>query len=307
MRINSSLLREKFTIQEKLPEDDGSLGHEVRACSNRMVLNLEGGSGLIKESFVVRTDSMHLCARVSGQILSDYENRGPFTPRLKKIKWDLIWDTVLSDYEKRYNQKRWVTIYYKGKPVYISGEHHSFLDIIEQFEATNERNTYKRSLRKAEIAFQKAGKDVTIDYASNVALVIDMDRTGGRCSTILRSPDRTTAFHYSIKPQKDTEKVVISQGLTSAGDFLEGINLSYFIGITRARIKCGQIEKFSKEAEQMHDAHKHLEELAIKISSLENRYTIYYRPERPEFNHIITRTEHYTEANLLNNSDTCFQ
>ncbi|MCK5375346.1 MAG: hypothetical protein KAJ40_08675, partial [Alphaproteobacteria bacterium] len=159
----------------------------------------------------------------------------------------------------------------------------------------------------AEEAFQKAGKNVTINYASNVALIIDMDHKGGRCSTILRSPDKTTTFHYSIKPQNKGEKIVISQGLTSAGDFLEGINLSYFIGITRARVKTRQIDKLSDEANQMRHAQKRIRELDIRINSLENRYTTHYRPERPTFDRIISHTEHYTKMNLLNDPDAFFK
>jgi len=303
MHIDTSLLREKFVIKEKTVKNPNVAAQEMCARSNRMVLDLQSEE-LAKETFVIRTDSMHLCARMAGHILADYENRGPFAPRLSYIKWDIIWDSALSDYEKRYNERRWVAVYHEGKLVYEQGSHHTFLDIIEQFE-NKSNGTYNDSLGIAEKAFQKAGREVKIEYASNIALTLVMDRDkGGRCSTILRAPNKTTAFHYYIKPQKDNERVVISQGLTSAANFLEGVNLSYFIGITNVQVESGEIDKHSDEATQMRNARRRLGKINIKTNSLENRYQVRYRPERPIFDLIIAHTEDYAKAQLIKRSET---
>lgn len=299
MQIDTSLLREKFVIKEKTAKNSDMARQEMCACSNRIVLDMQNEE-LAKETFVVRTDSMHLCARMAGQILANYENKGPFGPRLNHIKWDVIWDSALSDYEKRYNAGLWVALYHKGKLVFEQGEHHTFLDIIEQYEHKN-ASTYSNSLSMAEKAFHDAGRDVTINYSSNVALTLAMDSKGGRCSTILRAPKKTTAFHFYIKPQKENEKVVISQGLASAANFLEGVNLSYFIGITSAKIETKQIEKYSDEDLQMRNAQRRLGDISIKINSLESRYAVRYRPERPMFDLIIEHIEDYTIEQILRN------
>ena len=299
MRVDTSLLREKFTITEKTAENSNKTAEETHACSNRIVLNLQS-EGLARETFVVRTDSMHLCARMAGQILANYENRGPFLPRLKYMKWHLLWDGALSDYERRHNQRRWVAVYHKGRVVFEEGSHHVFLDIIEQFEH-EEQDEYARSLAKAESAFNEAGKKVMIDYASNVALALSMDRKGGRCSTILRAPNKTTAFHYYIRPLKENEKVAISQGLLSAADFLEGVNLSYFIGITKAQLECGEIDKYAEEVSQMRMAQKRIQEINVRIDAFERRYALRYRPERPLFHLITAQTENYARTALLAN------
>ncbi len=299
MHINTSLLREKFVIKEKTAGTSKLAAQELCACSNRIVLDMKN-KGLDKETFVVRTDSMHLCSRMAGHILANYETRGPFATRLKYLRWGVMWNNVLSDYERRYNKSRWVAVYHKGKLVFEDGKHHAFFDIIEQFE-NKQDNTYSHSLIKAEEAFQNMGKKVIIDYSSNVALALVMNNKGGRCGTILRAPKKTTAFHYYIKPLKNNEKVVISQGLTSAADFLEGINLSYFIGITNARLKCGEINKYSDEFNQMRNARNRLKEINIKTDSLETRYSVRYRPERPMFDLIITQTEDYAKTNLMVN------
>ncbi|MFP4385921.1 MAG: hypothetical protein ACLFRA_01780 [Alphaproteobacteria bacterium] len=302
MHIKTSLLREKFTIEDESPSSRAGAVKNARACSNRMVVHLQTEE-LARETFIVRTDSMHLCARMAGQLLADYENRGPFNPRMKDIKWNLLWNSALSDYERRYNKRRWVAVYHKGKPVYAFGEHHSFLDIVEQFETVYQTDSYAQSLVKAEDAFKKAGKDVTIDYNSNVALVFDMERQGGRCSTILRAPHKTTSFHFALKPQKKNEKVVISVGLTSAGHFLEGMNLSYFIGMSNAYLEAGKIEEHSSEFNQMRHARQRLDEISASLSTLENRYQVRYRPERPDFNLMITQTENYVERSLLTEAE----
>ncbi len=297
MKINASLLREKFVIKEKSAKDLDVMAQQMHACSNRIVLDLQS-EHLAKETFIIRTDSMHLCARMAGHILANYENKGPFGPRLKLLKWDLIWDSALSDHEKHYNEGRWVAIYHHGKIVYEQGNHHAFLDIIEQFQ-NKENANYNQSLRLAEKAFQKAGREVSIDYSSNVALTISMERTGGRCSTILRSPNKTTSLHFYIKPKKETEKIVISQGFISAANFLEGVNLSFFIGLTTAQIDTGVTDKYSNEARQMRNAKQRLGDIQISINALENRYNVRYRPERPIFDIIITNTENYTKKQIL--------
>ncbi len=297
MQIDTSLLREKFIIKEKTAENSNISAQKMRACSNRITLDLQTDQ-LSREEFIIRADSMHLCARMTGYMLANYENKGPFNPRLKYLKWDIIWDSVLSDYEKRYNEQRWIAVYHKGRIVFSQGEHHKFLDIIEQFQ-NKDNISYDESLKIAEEAFQKAGREVTIEYSSNVALAISMNNTGGRCSTIIRAPNKTIAFHFYLKPKNENEKVVISQGLISAANFLEGVNLSYFIGTANAKIETGQIDKYSDEAIQMRNARKRLKDIHIKTNSLENRYNVRYRPERPMFDLIIEHTENHTKEQLL--------
>ncbi len=297
MQIDTSLLREKFVIKEKVAKGSDLVAQEMCARSNRIMLDMHSVE-LAKETFVIRTDSMHLCARMAGQILANYENKGPFGPRLDYLKWDVIWDSALSDYEKKYNAGRWVAIYHKGKLVFEQGEHHAFLDVIEQFEHKNAR-TYNNSLSTAEKAFHDAGRDVTIDYSSNIALALVMDEKGGRCSTILRAPKKTTAFHFYIKPKYENEKIVVSQGLSSAANFLEGVNLSFFIGMTSAKVETDEIDQYSDEGVQLRNAHRRLEDIYTKIKSLEDRYAVRYRPERPMFDLIIEHTESYNKNQIL--------
>ena len=59
--------------------------------------------------------------------------------------------------------RRWIAVYHKGRCIFQEGERHSFLDIIEQCNV-HSKESYADTLPFAEQAFQKAGKEVKIDY-----------------------------------------------------------------------------------------------------------------------------------------------
>tara|TARA_R110001592_G_scaffold27763_20_gene102845 strand:+ start:4986 stop:5900 length:915 start_codon:yes stop_codon:yes gene_type:complete len=296
MHIDTSLLREKFSIKEQ--KNDTPL--TIKASSNRMVLNLQAGE-LPTETFVVRTNSMHSCTRITALIIADYEKTGPLATRIKSIDWKDMWDKALNDYERRYNPDRWLAIYHQGKPVFFYGHYHSFLNVIEHCDFLN-KGDYAKSIELAETAFKKAGKIVTIDYTSNVALVAIIGRGAGRCSMILRAPNHTTTFNYTLKPINAGDNINLTQGLSSAGDFLEGVQLAYLIGINTERLNQELIEKFSDEAKQTHHARERLNQLDAQINSMENRYKVRYRPERPMFDFIIGQAEKYARANPIESS-----
>ena len=248
MHIDTSLLREKFSIKEQ--KNDTPL--TIKASSNRMVLNLQAGE-LPTETFVVRTNSMHSCTRITALIIADYEKTGPLATRIKSIDWKDMWDKALNDYERRYNPDRWLAIYHQGKPVFFYGHYHSFLNVIEHCDFLN-KGDYAKSIELAETAFN-AGDNINL-----------------------------------------------TQGLSSAGDFLEGVQLAYLIGINTERLNQELIEKFSDEAKQTHHARERLNQLDAQINSMENRYKVRYRPERPMFDFIIGQAEKYARANPIESS-----
>jgi len=303
MKIDTSLLREKFVIKEKQNKSDNKQ-LAIVARSNRMVINLQAGR-LPTETFIVRTNTMHSCVRMVALIIADYERMGPLTPRLKRIEWPDIWDRSLNDYERRYNPDRWLSVYYRGKPVYAYGTKHPFLDVIEQCDVVN-KGDYNKSLELAEDVFKRAGREVNVNYDSNIALVALLGREAGRCSMILREPDRTTTFNYSLKPMEADEKINVTQGLSTAADFLEGVQLSYLVGVNTEKLNQGTIDKFSDEAKQGYMARDRLDQLEAQINSMENRYKVHYRPERPLFEFIMGQAEKYAKNNVLDDEDEVY-
>lgn len=296
MNIDTSLLREKFIIRENTSSDSEGKPLEIIAPSNRMPISLQTGQ-LPPESFVIRTRNMHGCTRMVAQIISDYKRHGPITPRIKTINWHELWDNCLSSYERLHIPERWVSVYHNGKRIFSEGDFHSFLDIIEQCESINKKE-YEYAIELAKNAFTKTGRDVSIEYDSNVALVTIAGKKESRCSMVLRGPDKTTTFNYTVRPKREEETIKLPQVLSSAGDFLEGVQLSYMIGMNNEKIEMGLIERYGEEGLKTKAARARINELYAQINSMENRYVLRYRPERPDFDFIISETEKFAEKFL---------
>lgn len=295
MHIDTTLLRERFIINETAVTDEAK-ALDIEAPSTRMFIGLQAG-GLPAEEFVIRTQNMHSCARMVSGITANYEKYGPLMPRKDQIDWDDLWDKSLSTYERLHNQRRWVCVYHKGKILYQNGSHHAFLDVIEKC-AVLSPNNYNNAVSHAEDAFSQAGKDVSITYASNVALVAILNGEEHRCSTILRAADKSTTFNFNIKPAAKGKKVNIAQGLSSAADFLEATQLAYLIGVNQGRLKQRLTLRDSDEDIRAHHAQKRLAELEAVITSMEGRYKIRYRPERPNFETYINHSEKFAHRNV---------
>ena len=76
-----------------------------------------------------------------------------------------------------------------------------------------------------------------------------------------------------------------------AAELLEGIQLSFMIGIANEKLRAGIIDSANFEARQAREAKRRIATLNGEISSLETHYKVRYRPERPDFNRIIFDAE----------------
>ncbi len=294
MHIDTSLLREKFVIDEKKSNDNAKL-MRIIAMSNRMPLRLQAGE-MAPEDLVLRSSNMHSCARFAGLLVAEYERAGPVVGRAKSIHWHDIWDKALSSFERLHNPDRWITVYHKGNIIFSEGHHHPFLDIVEKCDLIN-KGDYEKSIRMAESAFSQAGKDVSIDFESNVALVCAINRQEARSSMIIRSQGRTNTFNCAFKPHQEGDQIKVVHGLSISADVLEAVQLCYRIGEISEFLNMGLVQKHSDDHRMMTAAKKRLGELNIQISSIERIYHIRYRPERPNFDHIIAMTERYIRDN----------
>ncbi len=303
MNIDTSLLREKFTIREKT-EHQGDKAMKIICPSTRMSIHLQSGE-LPKETYVIRSYNMHSGTRIAAQLIHDYEKNGPIMSRSISIDWTELWDNSLSSYERIHNADRWVVIYHKGVPVFSAGEYHSFLDVIEKCDALN-KDSYDKSIKIAEQAFRQAGKDTTITCDSTVALISILAKDSGRCSMVIRGPNNTTTFNYSLKPMDKNENLNIPQGLSTAADFLEGVQLSYMVGFNSEQLNQGVISKYSDEEKKMIKARERLTELNALINSMERRCKVRYRPERPDFETLILQTEKHAKNVDLHEEDEIY-
>jgi hypothetical protein len=154
LEFSTTLLREKFIIRDGRGEHIS--GVPVVAVSNRIVVPLHSKSGQIHETFVVRAYSMHLCVRMAAKIAQTFQRSGPLMAREQKFDFEEAWDSMTEDHESRFTPQKWIVIYNAGKPIFISGEHPAFLDMIEKCDAANPGN-YDGSIHLAEDMLAKLG------------------------------------------------------------------------------------------------------------------------------------------------------
>ncbi len=287
--FKSTLLREKFTIREGAIEETSPRSSLV-AMSNRMALELTDAQGNIAETLIVRAHNMHSCVRLCARLIQAFIDGGPILNRPKPFDWDESWENIIEDYERAHNPDLWVAVYSEGKIVFERGKHHALLDMIEKCDFTSEE-PYDYSVAIAEESFQKAGKDVTIEYDGKMAMVATFEEGFGKCAFILRHPNRTTTFNFKAHPLAGGREVSISQCLSAGAALLEGIQLAFTVGMNNEKMNRGLIKRYTDAEQKTKDARQRLGRLGEELNSLENTYNVHYRPERPEFQEIVTDSE----------------
>lgn len=289
VEFRTSLLREKFVIQSDNKEEE-----PIVALSNRIVVPLISADGIDNETFIVRTQNMHSCTRLAAAVTKEFFERGTIASRTVPMSWKEIWFDVIKGYERDWNPDIWCAIYYKGRNVYQHGKHHPFLDIIEQCDAANQQE-YSESVSFAEKAFSQAGKNVTIDHDSNIALVISCKEKQAKCGIIVRAATGATTFNYTSSQKEDTPRSIhVHTTLTVAAAFLEGIQLSFQVGLMNRKQEYKLIEKFSDEDRKHKRAINRLANLNRAIANYEQHFTVNYRPDRPTFNEMVKKAEEFS-------------
>jgi len=289
--FRTSLLREKFIITST---DKADKDEPIIALSNRIIVPLVSPDGIDNETFVVRTQNMHSCTRLAAAIAKEFFERGTIANRAAPMSWKELWSDVIKGYEKDWNQDIWCSIYYKGRCVYQYGEHHAFLDIIEQCEAANKQE-YSESVTFAEKAFSQAGKDVKIDHDSNIALVVSSKEDQAKCGIIVRAATGATTFNYTAIPDtKNPRAIHVHTTLTVAAAFLEGIQLSFQVGLMNRKQEFKLIEKYSDEDRKHKRATNRLANLNRAIANYEAYFNVVYRPDRPTFNDMVKKAEEFS-------------
>jgi hypothetical protein len=276
--FNTTLLREKFTIQKGQENEKPLI-----ALSNRIQIDLPD------EPIIVRAQNMHGAVRMAARIIDSYNTDGSLLTRGTPVDWRAFWDSIAGDFEREHNQNRWIAIYNGGRCIYAAGDYHPFFDIIEKCQISN-RGDYERSIPMAEENYRQTGEHVKIQYECNVALSVYVTEKNARFGVIVRGPLKTTTFNFTAAPKAET---VFSQGacLTCAAAFLEGIQLAFTVGGNQKKLAKKLIETHSPEQEKTAEARRRLGFLKTEITEFEKAYNVHYRPERPDFQEIITEAK----------------
>jgi hypothetical protein len=288
--FSGSLLRERFDVYEK--DGDELKGDPLTAMSNRMVVPLLDHSGKIGERFVIRGKYMHSCIRLAARIIHTFMDQGPILVRDNDpFDWENAWLRLIEDHDQKYHPDLWVAIYANGKLIYEYGEHHMFFDVIEQCDHKQQDN-YDAAIKYTEKIFEQYGKKISIKHDSSVALVVNLKDNEGRCGVVLRGADKTTTFNYRVAQKgKNGDDVFLPQLIGSAGAFLEGIQLSFFIGMANEKLRQEVIPRVSPEEKEARSSRTRLAKMNAQINALEQNYDVRYRPEKPIFSEMVIAAE----------------
>ncbi|HPF77767.1 MAG TPA: hypothetical protein PLF01_00625 [Alphaproteobacteria bacterium] len=287
--FKTSLLREKFVITSDNKDEE-----PIIALSNRIVVPLVSADGIDNETFIVRTQNMHSCTRFAAAVAKEFFERGTIANRAAPMSWDDIWMDVIKGYERDWNPDIWSAIYYKGRCIFHYGTHHPFLDIIEQCDAANHQE-YAESVLFAEKAFSQAGKKVSIEHDSNIALVISSKENVAKCGIIVRAATGATTFNYTSHPREDNPRPIhVHTVLTVAAAFLEGIQLCFQVGLLNRKQEYKLIEKYSDEDRKHKRATNRLANLSRAIGNYENFFSVSYRPDKPDFRDMVRKAEDFS-------------
>ncbi len=284
--FQSSLLREKFIIAEV----EDTKADPLIAVSNRMSITLHNDISNTHETFILRTQNMHSCTRLAAAALKKHHQHKTSDNYLDKNTWDIIWNDVIKGYERDWNQNIWCAIYYKGRIVHQDGQHHPFLDIIEQCDAA-QKNEYSESVILAEEIFSKAGKKIKIDHDSNVALILSIKEDVAKAGIIVRSGANTTTFNFNAEAKDEKHPLHPYTIISVAASFLESIQLGFQVGLMNKKQEFGLYEPFSDESRKHKRTTTRLGNLNRAIDLFEQNYHINYRPERPTSKSIVTQAE----------------
>lgn len=287
--FSTSLLREKFIIHDAMPGADA--GKEaVVALSNRLSLPLKSEKNDLRtdragksETLVVRAQNMHSCVRYGAALAKEFQEYGPLVGRDKPFDFAAAYNAIVKGFEEKWNPQRWIAVYHKGRVVFESGPgvRHPFLDIIEQCDSRNKAG-YDKAVKVAEDAFKQAGRQVSIEHDSNIALVVAVTPLEGKVGAIVRGPSRTTTFNM-VARTKAGRLVRPSQCLSAAAAYLEGIQLAFFVGMAQQKVNYDLIDAKSDEAKKAEEGRKKLGRLNSAIAQFESMLDVNYRPDRPDF------------------------
>lgn len=290
--FNTSLLREKFVIRDMTAPDDAN---SVIALSNRIVTPLVDLKRGESETFIVRAQNMHTAVRMAARLHHEFVAYGPLMERDEPFDWDALWDLITEGYEKKHNPACWCAVYYKGKCVFSRGEHHPFLDIVEKFDAL-QNDKYGEALKHAEAAFLDLGKPVKIDHETNVALVVNINPKEARCGIILRAVNQTKTFNFTAR-ERAAKEVSVSQCLSVAAAYLEGLQLAFDVGIGKRKIHHHLLDR-EEERVKVFDGEKRVGRLNHAILQFDQMQAVNYRPDRPDLFKYLADAEKFADKLL---------
>lgn len=272
-----ALLREKFDIR---PINAGT--SRITASGNRLQIPLPGTS----LPLVIRCHSMYMTLRYGAEILRQLAFHDKIGDMEGFIDWQSIWNKLAAPFEQDNVPETWCCLYYMGKPIFSHGKHHMFIDIIEQCEFKSNEG-YDQSIVIAKKAFHDLGRPVMIDYQSHSGFSLDKDGEMLRAAITMRVPGQTSNFIIRMS-KSDVALAAAPTPLDSmalSANYIEATNMAVRLGFIEKDFQKRNIDP-NKDAEYT-VIKRRLYTLKRDIDHIEQKYRVYFRPDRPNFDAII--------------------
>jgi hypothetical protein len=97
---------------------------------------------------------------------------------------------------------------------------------------------------------------------------------------------------------EDDEPIRVPTVLTASAAFLEGVQLAYAVGFANRKRMLDLFAKFSDEDRKGKRGAERLVNLTGAIETLERKYNVTYRPERPDFPMMVREAEEHASKTL---------
>jgi hypothetical protein len=270
----TSLVREKIVF---LPQDaEGGDEEPTVIRSNRIYLRLVKGD--VTDNVVIRAQNMGDTLRMAARVVEDHMWKGALSTR--KPPWRSMWQQAVSLYGAHFNtENNWVAVYIDGKNVYETTKS-PFTDVVERCALATLYN-YDETLKTVETVMDKLEKPVQVKHSANIAAIFRDSGEITRTSLMHRGGTRHHTFHFTAEGGEAGRIERIADCFAIAGAFLEAIELNILLANPETALASDAIGAHSGRAEKLEAARQRHIQIKHAVNSFENRFTVNYRPDKP--------------------------
>jgi len=275
--FDTALFYEKFIIREK--DSSGKEGKIVCEQNNRVAFVL--GEGNSKEMVTVRSNRAYIAMITASRILRDYfqEDEDPILERIIPVEWDKIWNSTLSDYEKKYNIDVWVSIYVNGKKMFVY-QQPELIEVVEK--CTNVVGGDYQNI--ADILKSMVGKveqDKDVEHLSELYSSINFKEGLVNCKVMRCVKEDASSCDIKISGGEN-DNSLIEESLLVCAAFLELFDLQSFVSHAQSLVDRDEIDDKHEDINKMRNALARIEKVNGFITETEKEYKIEYSPAKPD-------------------------
>jgi hypothetical protein len=292
-----SLYREKTSLMDLTKDFDLATTNDNQhqtLRSNRIPLTFKGTDHT--DTAVVRGQTIASTLRLAAIVIETYL-KYPSVLRENKVRHIAeLWEERITNYEKDYHPKSWVSVHYNGKPFYSHNMGDtptevedpfriarrggvSQLDAIEYVARGGDLNDSMIMEATNRLLGQK--EDIVVHHESQTAVVFTPFSAYLRCAVLERREGRTGSFSFSAHHNSPQKRVRYSAALTYCADLIEAVLIRSSIERNKDLALAGGATSQRLPHTAIIAMTERLKQLQTYVNAFENAYKISFRPERP--------------------------